>query len=441
MSDTESTGRRGLGEGVQRVSTEEPAVGLVATTDNGPAVAAAILRAHGHGHQAIVAADQESHPEAATFARQLGAVVVHPGELESTDTTRRECLVEAARKRGFPGVIVQADATTRIDVGASVEALHDSAEYAVAAKRAPVVGTRPDILVAIPSYNEEGTIADVVSEAQEHADEVIVVDDGSTDDTVGEALAAGATVIEHEENMGYGGALKTAFEEAERSGASHLVILDGDGQHDPSDVPKLVEEQEASDADIVIGGRFAADSETDLPLYRRFGLKIVNVMTNLSMGVVRKRSRVSDTQSGFRAYNRQAITTLAEDDSIGDDMGASTDILNHAHLEGYDIEEVGTTITYDVEEPCSQSPWSHGIHLVMNILQTVEEQRPIMLLGVPGFVSTLIGLSFGYFTFANYIDTGTFPLGLAIVSVFFGLAGIFSCFTAIILHSLKQHFE
>jgi len=151
---------------------------------------------------------------------------------------------------------------------------------------------------------------------------VLVIDDGSSDDTVLLAKEAGATVIEHEENGGYGAALRTAFREANRRRADHLVILDGDGQHDPSDIPGAVDVQ-GDGADIVIGSRFAEGSETELPLYRRFGLAVVNALTNLSMGVlVRSKSRVGDTQSGFRTYNREAIESLSEDPSIGSGMSA-----------------------------------------------------------------------------------------------------------------------
>jgi hypothetical protein len=93
------------------------------------------------------------------------------------------------------------------------------------------------ISVAIPAYNEAETIAEVVVETREYADEVVVIDDGSADDTAARACDAGATVIEHDHNEGYGAALRTAFETADRRGVDHLVVLDGDGQHDPTDIP------------------------------------------------------------------------------------------------------------------------------------------------------------------------------------------------------------
>jgi hypothetical protein len=122
-------------------------------------------------------------------------------------------------------------------------------------------------------------------------------------------------------------------------------------------------------------------------------------------------------------------------------MGASTDILHHACSRGYDIEEVGTTVDYDVENASTQSPIRHGLTLVSNILSTVETQHPVLILGAPGFVLSFAGVGVGYLTFSNYLATNTFPHGLAIVSVFLTLVGLFAGFTAIILHALHRQLE
>jgi glycosyltransferase involved in cell wall biosynthesis len=300
---------------------------------------------------------------------------------------------------------------------------------------------QPAVLVAIPAYNESETIGDVVTEATKYADEVLVVDDGSDDATADVARKAGAEVIEHQRNSGYGQSLKTIFSAASDRDAQSLVILDADGQHDPADIPKLVEELEGSGAELVIGSRFERDGESDLPLYRWFGLKMINVLTNLSLGLVRRRSRVSDTQSGFRAYSPAAIDSLARDESIAQDMGASTDILHHAHKHNYRIAEVGTTVSYSVDNASSQNPVSHGLTLVSNILQTIERERPVMTFGVPGFLLTLVGFVLGYWSVANYVSTEIFPAGVAVSAVFAILIGLLACFTAIILHSLTVHFD
>ena len=295
-----------------------------------------------------------------------------------------------------------------------------------------------DVMIAVPAYNEGSAIAQVVEQTSDYADCVLVIDDGSNDDTAERAREAGATVVEHERNKGYGGSLKTAFVEAKRRGVSHLVVIDGDGQHDPSDVPRLLSHQQATGAEIVIGSRNAGRSSI-IPLYRRFGLGIINFVTNFSMGRLTPASRIGDTQSGFRAYDGQAIDTLAEDDSISDRMSASTDILYHAHRHDYVIEEAQTVVRYDVENSSSQNPLSHGYDLLSNILRTIERRYPITALGLPGFLSVFVGLMFAYLTVTDYVQYDVFPLGLAITSVFFTLVGVFACFTAIVLHSLNAH--
>lgn len=416
-----------------------PAVGLVVEPGNADAVAGAILRARRHGHQSIVQADLGVDAEGVAFARELDAIVVETNLNDGLNPRRP--LVRAAREYGFPGLLIHERPGERVDFERSRNALKTSESFAMAAEPAPQADPDPTVLIAIPAYGEAGTIGEVVERAQGQANEVLVVDDGSPDGTAEAAEAAGATVLAHERNRGYGAALKTAFREAERCNADRLVTLDADGQHDPNELPRLLERLEESEADLVVGSRFAPESDTDLPRYRWLGIKVVNLLTNLSLGAVRRRSRVSDTQSGFRAYDRRAIESLAGDRTIGDGMGASTDILHHAHSRNYAIEEVGVTVDYDVENGSHHDPVSHGIHLVSNLLRTIEHERPVTILGVPGFLSTFVGLGFGYWTFAHYIRVGTFPLGLAVAATFFVLFGVFAAFTGIILHSLNQTFD
>lgn len=295
----------------------------------------------------------------------------------------------------------------------------------------------PEVLVAIPTYNEEGSIAAVVRAAKAHADAVLVVDDGSVDDTAARARAAGAEVRIHERNGGYGRALETAFEEARRRGVDHLVTLDGDGQHDSADVPRLVDRQRTEGAEIVIGSRFVDGRRSSVPLYRRLGLRAINVLANVSFGTASSRLRISDTQSGFRAYDRQAIDTLTGDGAIGTGMNASLDILYHACRHGYAIEEVGTMVRYDVESPSTYNPLSHGLGLVSGLLAIGKREHPIAVLGMPGFLSAFVGLGFAYWTVVNYVQSEVFSLGLALVSTVFMLIGLLACFTAIVLYSFN----
>lgn len=424
---------------VDRSSFDDPVVGIISGRGDSADIAATILRAKRAGFGVLLAHESsQADEETLAFAEDLAVPVVEPesGRLDDLNPTAR--LRRAAREDGYPGVILVNDPATRVDLEASSRRLAESEAYLIEAEPEAAVSAPDEVLIGVPAYNEAGSIGDVVERASRHGN-VVVVDDGSDDETAAVARAAGAAVVEHARNLGYGAALKTLFAEAQRARASNLVVLDADGQHDPADVPKLVDEQRSADVEIVIGSRFAEGAETNAPLYRLVGLFVVNLLTNLSLGAIREGDRVGDSQSGFRAYDRRAIESLAADETIGDRMSASTDILYHARKNGFDIAEVGTSIYYDVEGASSQDPLSHGLDLVNNILKTVERDRPVLTLGLPGVLSVLVGAAFGYWAIATFVGAGTFPIGLALASTFFLLAGILASLTGVILHSLKTY--
>ncbi|WP_436926255.1 glycosyltransferase family 2 protein [Halosimplex amylolyticum] len=257
-------------------------------------------------------------------------------------------------------------------------------------------GLRPssnDIVIGIPAYNEEETVADVVTEALESARSVIVVDDGSDDRTAARAEAAGATVVRHGDNRGYGAALETIFETAYERGVEHLVVVDADGQHDPADAPMLVRTQQSSGADIVIGSRFVGGSQSGTPLYRRVGLAVINLIVGLSLRFGYSSSRVHDTQSGFRAYDAEAIEMLACRADLSDGMDASVDILFHAADEDCEFVEAPVDVTYDVVEANTHNPIVHGAVLVQSVLHRALTDRPVRLLGIPGTFCLFLGIA------------------------------------------------
>lgn len=293
------------------------------------------------------------------------------------------------------------------------------------------------VLAALPAYDEAATIGDVVSVARRVSDAVLVVDDGSDDETRARALAAGAFVVSHDGNRGYGAALQTIFTHADEVGVDHLVVLDGDGQHDPADIPRFVETQLDSGAEIVVGNRFGPTAETEIPLYRRAGLSVVNLLTNLSLGIARSDSRITDTQSGFRAYDSRAVRSLAAGTEIGERMGVSTDILYHARRRDYDVAEVGTTIRYDEEATSSYHPLVHGYMLVANVLRIVRWERPLLALGVPGGLLAVFGLGASVVLVDQFVHSGTFRWLGAFVALAIVLLGVLAIFNGIVLHSLR----
>lgn len=248
-----------------------------------------------------------------------------------------------------------------------------------------------DVIIGIPAYNEADTVGEVVRAARDPAVDVLVVDDGSDDRTAAVATEAGATVLQHDENRGYGAALGTLFSTAHEHDVAHLVVIDADGQHDPADALDLVATQRSSDGDIVIGSRFVGDAETDMPLYRRAGLGVINGLTGAALRLGYSSERVADTQSGFRAYNADAIELLACRADLSDGMDASLDILFHAADENYSFTETPVDVTYDVAEANTHNPFIHGTVLVSNIFGRVLTDRPGRVLGVPGSICLLFG--------------------------------------------------
>jgi glycosyltransferase involved in cell wall biosynthesis len=290
--------------------------------------------------------------------------------------------------------------------------------------QASVSGSESDVMIGIPAYNEERTIAKVVDEGHQHADTVLVVDDGSKDQTVERAKEAGAVVVEHERNKGYGGALQTIFDQAHQRAVDHLVIIDADGQHDPSEVTKLVDAQRTSGAQIVIGSRFVNGATTDAPLYRRAGIGVINTLTNAGLRFAYAIPRLTDTQSGFRVYDREAIETMSGEARLSEGMDASIDILFQAAEAGFEMVETPIEITYDVEDASTHHPLIQGLILLINILTRLYHDRPSRLLGIPGALFVITGGALAAAMLSDTPFAHTVPL--VVVGLLLSVGGVLS---------------
>ncbi len=291
------------------------------------------------------------------------------------------------------------------------------------------------IIVGIPAYNEEKTIASIVLGAQKHAHIVIVCDDGSKDLTGEIALRLGAVVVRHEKNLGYGAALHSLFKRAKELNADIFVTLDSDGQHDPSEIPTLIKPIEEGVADVVLGSRFIGETGTaDMPKYRKFGIQVITKLSNGSA-----KNAVSDAQSGFRAYNKVATEKL---DSFSDDgMGASIELLRAITRSNLNVCEVPISCKYADTigvETSTKNPIRHGIGLITSMARLIVEERPLTLLGIPGIASLVVGTLFGVWMMQLYAEFGKITTNVALASIGFLFLGCFMVSTAITLYAIAR---
>ena len=213
--------------------------------------------------------------------------------------------------------------------------------------------TEGSVLVAIPAWNERGSIEDVIRKVTRHRPDadVLVVNDGSTDDTAELAFAAGATVISLPFNVGVGGAMRAAFLYAKRHGHKSVVQVDADGQHDPVDLDQVL--GGLQNADVVVGTRFHADSTYHVGGPRRWAMILLSkALSRMNRGTI------SDPTSGFRAAGPRAIDLFAVEypaDYLGDTVGS----LAIAIRNGLTVHETPVTMYFRQSgRPSKNAVWS-----------------------------------------------------------------------------------
>lgn len=280
------------------------------------------------------------------------------------------------------------------------------------------------ILVAMPAYNEEKYIGSLVTKAREYADEVLIVDDGSTDGTPEVARLAGATVIQHKENKGYGAAVQSILAEAKRISPDILVLLDADSQHNPGEIPRLVEPI-SQGFDLVIGSRKLL--RDNIPLYRRIGQGVISYFCYILSG-----EKLSDSESGFRVFSRKAVGML---ELREDGMSVSAETIAKAAEKGLKITEIPISITY-TRDGSTLNPVRHGFGVLSRIIAMILERRPLLFFGLGGAILTLLGFLAGMRVIGIVSGGGEIDTSTVLVSVLFITIGILIIFTGVIRHQL-----
>lgn len=286
------------------------------------------------------------------------------------------------------------------------------------------------VTAIIPAYNEQVSIGSVVLKTKMYVDRVIVVDDGSTDKTSKIAVLAGAELIRHETNMGKGKALETGFNAAK--GSEIILTIDADGQHKIEDVPKLLKPIINGEADVVNGSRYLENIDSQTPSYRRVGQNVLDKATNFSA-----KSNLTDSQSGFRAFAGYTTSAFKFRES---GYSIESEMIIEATNAGFRIVEVPIGIRYDVNGS-KKHPLTHGLGVLVRVLQDMEFNRPLYYFTLPGIVMITVGLISGLIFFGAYLNHTSTSLAATTLAALLTLAGTFIAFTGIILHSIGRMIE
>ncbi len=286
------------------------------------------------------------------------------------------------------------------------------------------------VIAGMPMYNEEETIGTVVTQTLKHVDAVICIDDGSSDSSARIAEACGAIVVRHRVNRGYGGALKSLFIKARDMDVDALVVLDSDGQHKAEDIPKLLSPIIANEADFVIGSRFIeGGGGTDMPAYRRLGIKVITAASNMSRDI-----SIKDTQSGFRAFSKKALEILRFD---SEGMELSLEMLEDAHEKRLSIKEVPTMIRYDVPKGSNFTAVSHGFTVLSWALVSLSHKKPLLVLGLPGLGLFATGAAMGLNLAQNVTGQIDSYIGPGLSAIWIGVLGLSLMATGLVLQSAR----
>jgi glycosyltransferase involved in cell wall biosynthesis len=208
----------------------------------------------------------------------------------------------------------------------------------------------PNIWIVMPAYKEAARIRGTLAELLPEHPNVVVVNDGSPDDTGVVAKSCGVWVVTHPINRGQGAALQTGIDFALRRGAEFIVTFDSDGQHDPADIPAMLAPVQSGEADIALGSRFLGHT-IGMPFSRRLVLKAAVIFTRIV-----SRIAVTDSHNGFRVFSRSAAQAIR---IRQDRMAHASEILDEIRRLGLRFKEVPVTIRYsEATLEKGQSSWN-----------------------------------------------------------------------------------
>ena len=287
--------------------------------------------------------------------------------------------------------------------------------------------TKLKLIAAIPAYDEEKYIGTIVLKTRQYVDEVIVVDDGSTDSTSSVASLAGATVIRHDKNKGKGAAIQSILAEARKKNPDILILLDADFQHDPDEIPILIRPIISDGFDLAIGSR--EQQRGKIPRYRRIGQRVLSYFSRIL-----SKEKVIDSECGYRALSARAIAELKLRQK---GFAIETEMIAAATEKGLKITEVPISAIY-TKDSSTLNPVSHGVGVLTRILAMISYRRPLLFFGIPGVILLAVGIYLGIWVLNVAYAGGGVAAGRAMIAILLALVGVFSTFTGIILNAISQ---
>ena len=288
------------------------------------------------------------------------------------------------------------------------------------------------ILLCIPAFNEEQIIKNVINESLKFVDNVVVYDDGSTDNTAEVAEKTGAYVIKNTQNKGKGFALQSLFKYAKYHNSDIIVTMDGDGQFKPDEIPKLCNPILHKNQDVVVGYRF--DNNDEMPKYREIGNKMLDRLSNLA-----SKLPVRDTQSGFRAYSKKAINLI---NFSNNGFGADTEILLDSFEKGLKITEEKVTVLYNTGYSTStKNPVSHTTGVVASIVESILISHPLKFLGIPGILLIFSGIITAIYVLNIFNETRYFSIGFTMLGLGLFAFGILLILVSGLLYSFNKQIK
>jgi len=300
------------------------------------------------------------------------------------------------------------------------------------------MGSKREILIIIPAYNEESAIVDVVKrippEVSGYITNILVVDDGSTDKTAEKAGEAGAIVCSHNKNMGLGISFGTGISYAIKLQPAVIVNIDADGQFDSADISRLVKPIINNEADFVTGSRFLNTRKIPgMPKIRFFGNKVVTKLINFLT-----KNNFTDVSCGFRAYSYDTILKL--------NLSATFTYTHESFLslcfQHVRIKEVPVTVSYfaNRKSKIAQKLWKYAVNIIIIIIRSYCDYNPLKFFSFISLVFLSVGFILVTSVLVYFFDPITFApyRGLAIAGLFFNLMALLTFLIGLIADILKR---